>query len=57
MRGFLVGFGGVWKTWLKFVRDDVYVHSLVVKTPTKHVPVALGVLVWFNDCGPWRGIK
>lgn len=34
MCGLLVGFGGVWKTWLKFVRDNVYVRSLVVKTPT-----------------------
>jgi len=31
----LTGFGSVWKTWLKFVRDDVYVRSLVVKTPTR----------------------
>lgn len=52
MRGLLARFGGVWKTWLKLVRDDVYVRSLVVKTPTKHVPAALGVLVWFNGCGP-----
>lgn len=44
MRGLLAGFGGVWKTWLKFVCDDVYVRSLVVKTPTKHVPAALGIV-------------
>lgn len=44
MRGLLAGFGGVWKTWLKLVRDDVYVRSLVVKTPTKHVPAALGIV-------------
>ena len=52
MCGLLARFGGVWKTWLKLVHDDVYVRSLVVKTPTKHVPAALGVLVWFNGCGP-----
>ena len=40
MRGLLAGFGGVWKTWLKFVRDDVYVRSLVVKTPTSICPAA-----------------
>ena len=51
MRGLLARFGGVWKTWLKFVRDDVYVRNLVVKTPTKHVPAALGMLVWLSDCG------
>ena len=44
MCGLLAGFGGVRKTWLKFVWDDVYVRSLVVKTPTKHVPAALGIV-------------
>lgn len=28
------------KLGLKLVHDDVYVRSLVVKTPTKHVPAA-----------------
>ena len=51
MRGLLARFGGVWKTWLKFVRYDVYVRNLVVKTPTKRVPAALGMLVWLSDCG------
>lgn len=51
MCGLLARFGGVWKTWLKLVRDDVYVRSLVVKTPTKHVPAALGMLVRLSDCG------
>ena len=36
----------MWKTWLKFVRDDVYVHSLVVKTPTSICWQLLSVLVF-----------
>ena len=53
MRGFLVGFGGVWKTWLKFVRDDVYVCSLVVKTPNKYMLAAFKCAgFWINDYGP-----
>ena len=46
MRGLLAGFGGVWKTWLKFVRDDVYVRSLVVKTPTSICWRLLSVLAF-----------
>lgn len=36
----------MWKTWLKFVRDDVYVRSLVVKTPTRTYWRLLSVLVF-----------
>ena len=46
MCGLLAGFGGVWKTWLKFVCDDVYVRSLVVKTPTRTYWRLLSVLVF-----------
>ena len=46
MRGLLARFGGVWKTWLKFVRDDVYVRSLVVKTPTRMCWRLLSVLAF-----------
>lgn len=46
MCGLLAGFGGVWKTWSKLVRDDVYVRSLVVKTPTRTYGQLLNVLVF-----------
>lgn len=36
----------MWKTWFKFVRDDVYVRSLVVKTPTSICWRLLSVLVF-----------
>lgn len=39
------------KLGLSLYAIDVYVRSLVVKTPTKHVPAALGMLVRLSDCG------
>lgn len=46
MCGLLARFGGVWKTWLKFMCDDTMCGSLVVKTPTRTYWQLLNVLVF-----------
>ena len=50
MCGLLAGFGGVWKTWSKLVRDDF--TQFGCKNANKNVRAAFKCVgFWINDCG------